>query len=154
MFKRIKQHYKSMVDRPSEFHRFKELFNPTLLNLTLWMAISAFAFSILIDADLEGIRWFSKVTGMNIQEVILAAIRWILIFMFGGISLVAIAVVFYIIATWIWVNIARRKKYSKGRRDKKQSTSNTKIDIHIETNEPIKESIDKLADRLKKDDSG
>ncbi len=39
MSKGIKQYYKSMVNSPSEFHRIVEIFNPTLLNLTLWMAI-------------------------------------------------------------------------------------------------------------------
>ena len=149
MCKRIKKYYSDMVDKPSEFHRIKEIFNPTLLNLTLWMAIAAFAFSISVDVDLANIRWFSKVTGMNMEEGVLIVIRLIGISIFGGIFLMSLAVVFYLVATWIWVNIAGRKKYPEDRNGKKQSPPSTKIDIHIETNEPIEESINSLMDKLK-----
>jgi len=151
MSKGIKQYYREMVNKPSEFHRVKELFNHTLLNLTLWMAISAFAFSILIDSNLENIRWFFGVIRMSMTEDALMVIRWLLVFMFGGISLISFLAVCYLIVSWIVVNFVRRRKHSEDREDKKQSTVGTKVDIHIETTEPIEESLKKLLAKLEGD---
>ena len=103
---------------PSQFHRVKELFNQTLLNLTLWMAIASFSFQIATDTDIEAMRWFSEAFGMNIQDAVLVGLRWAAITGFGIFFAVACSMILYLGVSWFVMNFARLVKGKKGRRDK------------------------------------
>ncbi len=102
-----------------EFHRIKELFNHTLLNLTLWMAIASFSFQIITDVDIDPIHeWILSVFGMNITDNILIGIE-VGIFTIAGVAfIVSILVTLFLAITWVSINFIRlftgKNKEDKG----------------------------------------
>ncbi len=94
--------------KPSQIYKLKELFKPTLVPFTLWLAIGAFATSMLLDFDAENVKWiFAVVFRMEIAEHVADLVHFGIIVLFGIIFACSFLIIVTMIASWTALNTIR-----------------------------------------------
>ncbi len=98
-----------IFSKPSQFRRLKELLTPTLVPFTLWLAIAAFAASILLDFDVENVKWILHVVlRMEIITDNTANIVHLLTIIVFGIAFVSsVLIIATMMISWIGLNTIR-----------------------------------------------
>ena len=95
--------------KPSQFRRLKELFTPTLVPFTLWLAIAAFAASILLDFDVGNVKWILQVVLRMevITENTANIVHFLTIIVFGIAFVASVLIIATMILSWTGLNTIR-----------------------------------------------
>ena len=99
---------KETFSKQSEFYKLKELLAPTLVPFSLWLAIGAFAASLLLGFNVDNIKWLCTVVlQMSISDATADFVHWIFILVLGTIFLISMLIITVMFVRWIGVNTIR-----------------------------------------------
>jgi hypothetical protein len=165
----LKKYYQGQTDKPSEFHKLSEIFNPSLTTITLLLA--------MFSLSMQGLDWIIPNNG-GFREIF----RWIYQMLTVGIppidspldvlnllnviflviiALFAIVMLIYLAVSWIIVNLIRVIKHRNhvGKdvlpdNELAKETAYMKLGIHIETNDnKLVDSIRSLTDSISRNNN-
>ncbi len=93
--------------RPCQFCKIRDIFAPTLVSFTLWLAIAALAATIVFSLKPHNLEWAFGVLGMNITEATTVVAQSIIIIVFIGILGIAGLAIVIMSVTFVGVNCIR-----------------------------------------------